>query len=137
MRSGSNQIGAGATGPPGVLTGWVLAVLLAGCGGDGGSADILDDSAYVEVMSELASLGWRFSARDSLAADSARFTTLQERGLTLEDLDRFAARRGSDPEAMAVLWELIAARADELAGGANRETDDELQASDSVGVRRR
>ena len=96
---------------------WVLAAYLTGCGGDTGSAGVIGESAYVEVMSQLASLRWRFSLRDSLAADSARIAILRERGLVLEDLERFAVRRGPDPGSMAALWELIAARADELASG--------------------
>lgn len=119
-----------------VLAGCMLAALFAGCGGREGSAGVLGDSAYVEVMSELASLRWRFPTRDSLAADSARFQILRERGLTPEELERFAARRASDPEAMAALWQIIAARADELAGAANRGTDDP-QAADSMGARPR
>jgi hypothetical protein len=96
----------------------------------------VDDSAYVEVMSELVSLRWRFNERDSLAADSARFTILQERDLSVEDLERFAAQRGSDPGSMAALWELIAARADELASGLDRDVDSQLELPDSTGVRR-
>jgi hypothetical protein len=107
-----------------------------GCRAGGGSADVIDDSAYVEVMSELLSLRWRFSPRDSLAADSARFTILLERGLSLEDLERFAVRHGSDPGSMSALWELIATRADELPSGGNRETDSQLESPDSAGVRR-
>jgi hypothetical protein len=96
----------------------------------------MDDSAYVEAMSELMSLRWRFSLRDSLAADSARFTILQERGLSVEDLERFAELHGSDPGSMAALWELIAARADELASGHTPDADSQLESPDTTGLRR-
>lgn len=137
MRSGFDRAGRSVTGAVGVRTLWALAVLVASCGGKPGSSDILDDSTYVQVMSELASLRWRFQTRDSLAADSARFATLQNRGVTMQDLERFAEHRGGDPDAMIALWELIAARADELAGTAGREDDDQLRPNDSMSVRRR
>ena len=137
MRARSNGLGRRAGGPAAALAAWVLAGCVTGCGGDSGSAGVIGDSAYVEVMSQLASLRWRFSARDSLAADSARIATLRERGLVLEDLERFAVRHGSDPESMAALWEVIAARADELASGLDPENDLQLELPDSTGVRPR
>lgn len=136
MRSVLNNADPGVSGAGRALTAWVVAVSFAGCGGSGAFADVMDDSAYVEVMSELVSLRWQFRPRDSLAADSTRFVILRERGVTVEDLERFAVRHGSDPGSMAVLWELIAARADELAGGFDPESDSQLESPDSAGVRR-
>jgi hypothetical protein len=110
-----------------------------GCSGAGGSADILDDSAFVDVMSHLASLRWRFrAARDSLAADSARAAILRERGLDLDDLQRFAEEHFRDTERMAGLWQVIAERADELASGLDEDRDGVLEAEqpDSVDVGR-
>lgn len=116
-----------------------IAVVPLGCSGTGGSAAILDDSAFVEAMSHLASLRWRFSAaRDSLAADSARAAILRERGLDLDDLQRFAEEHYRDTERMAALWQVIAERADELASGLNEDTDSGLEREqpDSVDVGR-
>lgn len=137
MKSSLVRPGPGLTVSTGALAALALGAALGSCRGRVGSADVLGDSAYVEVMAELASLGWRFSSpRDSLARDSARFATLRKHGVTVEDLERFAERRGSDPQSMASLWQIIAARADELAGEANRGSVDQLQAPDSSGTRR-
>ena len=110
-----------------------------GCSQTGGASELLDDSAYVDVMAHLASLRWRFSPRDSIAADSARAAILRERQVDLGDLQRFADAHASDTERMAALWELIAERADVLASGLDEDAEDgeENEEPDSVGVERR
>jgi hypothetical protein len=107
-----------------------------GCSQTGGSGDLLDDSAYVDVMAHLGSLRWRFSVRDSIAADSARAAILRERRVDLDDLQRFTEAHSSDTERMTALWALIAERANVLASGLDEDAEDPAadEAPDSMRV---
>jgi hypothetical protein len=117
-----------------------LAVAVSGCGGSGDRSRSplpMTEEAYVEVMARLEHLRRRSfpgsgpEAREA-AADSARTGLLAERGLSADQLLRFAERVGSDPARMEAISERIAALADSLREIERTEARDTAAAKESV-----
>lgn len=80
-------------------------------------ADLLTDSAYVEMMARLGFLrreAERRGAPPEARDDDARRAVLEEHGVTEDQLRRYAAERGRDPEHMQQIWERIAKKVDRL-----------------------
>lgn len=72
------------------------------CGGARGS---VDEDTYVQVM---AKLSWaRAKYARTAEGDSLRAATLDEFGVTGEQLEAFVAEFGEDPGRMHRLWEAI------------------------------
>ncbi len=92
-------------------------LLLAGClvaAGCGGPEGALDDDTYVRVMAKLT---WaRATYARTTEGDSVRAATLDEYGVTGQQLEDFAARFGDDPGRMHRLWEEIRLEVEVLDG---------------------
>ena len=83
-----------------------------GCGGGAGGE--LDEDTYVQVM---ARLSWaRAKYADTAEGDSVRAATLEEHGVTGQQLDEFTIRIGGDPRRMHQLWEAIRLEVEVLDG---------------------
>lgn len=93
-------------------------LVTAGCGGSRGS---LDEGTYVQVMAKLT---WARAKYASTAeGDSVRSATLNEYGVTGQQLEEFVTRFGDDPRRMHRLWEAIRLEVDVLDGVVRPESD--------------
>ena len=89
----------------------VAGLMAAGCGGSDGE---LDEDTYVQVM---AKLSWaRAKYADTAEGDSVRAVTLEEHGVTGQQLDEFTILIGGDPRRMHRLWEAIRLEVEVLDG---------------------
>lgn len=88
-----------------------VGLMAVGCGGPRGE---LDDDTYVQVM---ARLSWaRAKYADTAEGDSVRAATLEEHGVTGQQLEEFTIRVGGDPRRMHRLWEEIRLEVEVLDG---------------------
>lgn len=95
--------------------------MAAGCGGPEGA---LDDDTYVQVMAKLT---WaRATYARTTEGDSVRAATLDEYGVTGQQLEDFAARFGDDPGRMHRLWEEIRLEVEVLDGVPGPESQVEV-----------
>lgn len=89
----------------------VAGLVAVGCGGSGGG---LDEDTYVQVMARLT---WaRAKYADTAEGDSVRAATLDEHGVTGQQLEEFTTRFGDDPGRMHRLWEAIRLEVEVLDG---------------------
>ena len=86
-----------------------VAILVAACQ-RGEIVPGVSDSSFVAAMADLRQLA-REPGYDSTARARARQGVLQSRGLTLEQLDRAAARLAREPERASELWRAIEEKA--------------------------
>lgn len=69
----------------------------------------VSDSAFVATMADLRRIGAVGS--DSAATNTTRRRVLQQRGLTVQQLDRAARALAADPERATAIFEAIQRRA--------------------------
>lgn len=99
----------------------VAGLMAVGCGGSGGG---LDEDTYVQVM---ARLSWaRAKYADTAEGDSVRAATLEEHGVTGQQLEEFTTRFGDDPRRMHRLWEAIRFEVEVLDGVPRPESQAEV-----------
>lgn len=85
---------------------WLLASVA--CREPAGDGPEVTREEFIETYAAL--LRVEAQAADSADARQRRAWVLERRGLTAEDLERFAARHADEPEAMAEIWKEIEAR---------------------------
>lgn len=99
----------------------VAGLVAVGCGGSGGG---LDEDTYVQVMARLT---WaRAKYADTAEGDSVRAATLDEHGVTGQQLEEFTTRFGDDPGRMHRLWEAIRVEVEVLDGVPRPESQVEV-----------